>query len=39
LALLDEYEEASRRAKDCRAEALRHFSVAEFRNRLLSKSE
>ena len=39
LALLDEYEEASRRAKDCRTEALRHFSVAEFRNRLLSKSE
>lgn len=39
LALFDEYEEASRRAKDCRAEALRHFSVAEFRNRLLSKSE
>ena len=35
LALLDEYEEASRRAKDCRAEALRHFSVAEFRRRLL----
>jgi len=39
LALLDEYEETSRRAKDCRAEALRHFSVAEFRNRLLSKNE
>jgi glycosyltransferase involved in cell wall biosynthesis len=39
LALLDEYEEASRRAKDCRTEALRHFSVAEFRNRLLSKNE
>ena len=39
LALLDEYEEASRRAKDCRIEALRHFSVAEFRNRLLSKNE
>ena len=36
LALLDEYEEASRRAKDCRIEALRHFSVAEFRRRLLS---
>jgi len=35
LALLDEYEEASRRAKDCRIGALRHFSVAEFRNRLL----
>jgi glycosyltransferase involved in cell wall biosynthesis len=39
LALLDEYEEASRRAKDCRTGALRHFSVAEFRNRLLSKNE
>jgi glycosyltransferase involved in cell wall biosynthesis len=39
LALLDEYEETSRRAKDCRIEALRHFSVAEFRNRLLSKNE
>jgi glycosyltransferase involved in cell wall biosynthesis len=36
LALLDEYEEASRRAKDCRIEALRHFSVAEFRRRLVS---
>ena len=36
LALLDEYEEASRRAKDCRTGALRHFSVAEFRNRLMS---
>jgi glycosyltransferase involved in cell wall biosynthesis len=36
LALLDEYEEASRRAKDCRTEALRHFSVAEFRRRLVS---
>ena len=39
LALLDEYEEASRRAKDCRTEALRHFSVAEFRRRLLSRNE
>jgi glycosyltransferase involved in cell wall biosynthesis len=39
LALLDEYEEASRRAKDCRAEALRHFSVAEFRRRLVSKND
>jgi len=39
LALLDKYEEASRRAKDCRIEALRHFSVAEFRRRLLSKNE
>jgi glycosyltransferase involved in cell wall biosynthesis len=39
LALLDEYDETSRRAKDCRIEALRHFSVAEFRNRLLSKNE
>jgi glycosyltransferase involved in cell wall biosynthesis len=36
LALLDQYEEASRRAKDCRTEASRHFSVAEFRRRLLS---
>jgi glycosyltransferase involved in cell wall biosynthesis len=36
LALFDEYEEASRRAKDCRIEVLRHFSVAEFRRRLLS---
>jgi glycosyltransferase involved in cell wall biosynthesis len=36
LALLDEYEEASQRAKDCRTGALRHFSVAEFRRRLLS---
>ena len=35
LTLLDEYEETSRRAKDCRIEALRHFSVAEFRRRLL----
>ncbi len=39
LALFDEYEEASRRAKDCRAEALRHFSVAEFRRRLVSKND
>ncbi|MFM7375989.1 MAG: hypothetical protein ACKO39_12685, partial [Chthoniobacterales bacterium] len=36
LALLDGYEEASRQAKDCRTEALRHFSVAEFRRRLIS---
>ena len=35
LVLLDEYEETSRGAKDCRIEALRHFSVAEFRRRLL----
>lgn len=33
------FEEASRQAKDCGTEALRHFSVAEFRNRLLSKNE
>jgi glycosyltransferase involved in cell wall biosynthesis len=36
LALLDGFEEASRQAKDCQIEALRHFSVAEFRRRLLS---
>ncbi|MFM8885428.1 MAG: glycosyltransferase, partial [Chthoniobacterales bacterium] len=36
LALLDGYEKAARRAKDGRTEALRHFSVAEFRRRLIS---
>ena len=39
LALFDGYKEASERAKACQTEALRHFSVAEFRRRLLSKNE
>ena len=39
LALFDGYKEASERAKACQTEASRHFSVAEFRRRLLSKNQ
>ena len=39
LALFDGYGQASGRARACQAEALRHFSVAEFRRRLLSKNQ